>query len=273
MGVTDVVTRLQSAYALSDEQKAAYRRDGHILLRNVCSPEEVAAFRERIGAAVTRTKESMGPMAERDTYGKAFIQTMNLWVDDADVKEFVFAKRFARIAAELMAVDGVRLYHDQALFKEPGGGHTPWHQDQYYWPFNSPNTITMWMPLVDISDDMGVMNFASGSHTEGYLGEFEISDESDRVFEDYIDKKGFTLTKGQAMNAGDVTFHSGWTLHNAPPNQQDRMREVMTVIYFADGLQVMEPDNKNRVADLETWLPGCKPGEAATSPINPVLWP
>ena len=36
----------------------------------------------------------------------------------------------------------VRLYHDQALFKEAGGGITPWHQDQHYWPLDTDRTIT-----------------------------------------------------------------------------------------------------------------------------------
>ena len=47
------------------------------------------------------------------------------------------------------------LYHDQALFKEPGGGPTPWHQDQYYWPFDTDKTITMWMPLVEVGPVAG----------------------------------------------------------------------------------------------------------------------
>ena len=59
---------------------------------------------------------------------------MNLWAVDDAVKQFTLAKRFAKIAADLLGVDKVRLYHDQALYKEPGGGFTPWHQDQYYWP-------------------------------------------------------------------------------------------------------------------------------------------
>src|SRR5207249_11996994 len=55
------------------------------------------------------------------------------------------------------------LYHDQALFKEAGGGRTPWHQDMYYWPLDTDRTITMWMPLVDVPAEVGSMLFASGS--------------------------------------------------------------------------------------------------------------
>ena len=43
----------------------------------------------------------------------------------------------------------------------------------------------------------------------------------------------------------------------------------MTIIYFADGARVTEPDNKNRVSDLQKWLPGLKPGDLAASAINP----
>ena len=74
----------------------------------------------------------------------------------------------------------MRLYHDQALFKEPGGGRTPWHQDQFYWPFDSGDTITMWMPLVDVAPEVGSMRFVAGSHRLGHVSGESISDESDR---------------------------------------------------------------------------------------------
>ena len=36
----------------------------------------------------------------------------------------------------LLQTPGVRMYHDQALYKEAGGGYTPWHVDQFYWPLD-----------------------------------------------------------------------------------------------------------------------------------------
>ena len=109
---------------------------GHTVVRGLASHDEVAAFRPAIEAAVARHAERMAPLDERDTYGKAFLQVPNLWQRDAVVERFVRAPRFAQVAAALLGVDGVRLYHDQALCKEPGGGYTPWHQDQVYWPFD-----------------------------------------------------------------------------------------------------------------------------------------
>lgn len=267
-----VLPDLSDEYPLSAQQIAEYREHGHILLRGVCSPEEAALFREAITAAVAARAKNAPPMAQRDTYGRAFLQVMNLWREEETIRHFVFARRFAQIAARLMAVDGVRLYHDQALYKEAGGGFTPWHQDQHYWPLDTDTTITMWMPLVDVNMDMGTMHFASGSHRLGYLGDMPISDASEEAWDRLVRERGYAKVNHGAMRAGDATFHSGWTLHGAPGNRSDRTREVMTIIYYPDGTKVLQPDNKNRQNDLDAWIPGGVPGEPAASPLNPLLY-
>jgi ectoine hydroxylase-related dioxygenase (phytanoyl-CoA dioxygenase family) len=262
---------LSSDYTLTPEQIDSYRQNGHVLLRGVCSPDEAAVYRRVLTDAAYRYNVETRPMEERDTYGKAFLQVMNLWVKDEAVRRYVLARRFGKIAAQLMGVHGVRLYHDQALYKEAGGGHTPWHQDQYYWPLDTNHTITMWMPLVDVSIEMGALTFASGSHREGFQGHVAISDESHDRFDQFVKERGYPIVNAP-MQAGDATFHSGWTLHSAPGNTSKTDREVMTVIYFADGAKALEPDNPNRQDDLEGWLPGVKPGEPAASEINPLVY-
>ncbi|HVL38265.1 MAG TPA: phytanoyl-CoA dioxygenase family protein [Fimbriimonadaceae bacterium] len=263
---------LDHSYPLTQEQVDAYARDGFVRLRGVCSPDEIRAYRQVIVEAAMRYNVEQRPMEERDTYGKAFLQIMNLWEVDEAARQFVFARRFAEIAARLMQVDAIRLYHDQALFKEPGGGHTPWHQDQFYWPLATDKTITMWMPLIDLSAEMGTMRFAPGSQQEGYLGPIPISDESERMFNEFLSSKGYSVTENVDMAAGDATFHSGWCLHGAPGNRTQTTREAMTIIYFEDGAKILEPDHPNRQADLDRWLPGGVPGEPAASTLNPVLW-
>jgi ectoine hydroxylase-related dioxygenase (phytanoyl-CoA dioxygenase family) len=260
---------LDSNYPLTADQLAQYRRDGHILLRGVASQSEAAAHEPFLTAAVNRFNTETRPLAERDTYGKAFLQVMNLWERDEAVRPYVLARRFAKIAADLMGVSGVRIYHDQALYKEPGGGHTPWHQDAYYWPLDTNNTITMWMPLTDIVSEMGTLIFASRSGERGYLSKIPISDASEHYFQQYIEEQGYQLAANGNMAAGVASFHSGWVLHSAPSNATNVLRKVMTVIYFADGARVTEPDNRTRVNDLQKWLPGLKPGDLAASAINP----
>ena len=235
------------------------------------SPDEVSAYREAINDAAYQYNTEKRKLTERDTYGRAFLQIMNLWEVDERVRKFTLAKRFAKIAADLLGVKNVRLYHDQALYKEPGGGFTPWHQDQYYWPVDTINTITMWMPLVDITVDMCMLTFASGSHVNGSVFDYEISDESEEEFDKYVKDNKFEISRATTMNAGDATWHYGFTIHNAPGNNSDTMREIMTVIYLADDAIITKPKNKWQENDLKTWLANKPVGSLADSELNPLV--
>ena len=268
--MTALLPHLDDRYDLAAEAVVAFQNNGHILLRRVAAPEEVNAFRPVVSSAVTRFNRESRPLAERDTYGKAFLQVLNLWEQDADVRRFVFAARFAGIAAGLLGAESVRIYHDQALVKEPGGGHTPWHQDAIYWPIDGTRCVTMWMPLVDITPEMGIMTFVEGSNT-GELGEEAISDDSEAHFDALVSKTGAKLSVPVAMSAGDATFHGGWTLHKAGANTSAITREVMTVIYYASDLTVQTPTNEPQRRDLARWLPGLVPGDPAASKLNPLI--
>lgn len=267
----DTFPALTTAYPVSDEQVAAYRADGFVRLAGVAGADEAATCRGPIAAAVARLSTESRPLAERDSYGMAFLQVMNLWRHDPDVARFVLASRFAGVAARLLGVPEVRLYHDQALFKEPGGGRTPWHQDAMYWPLDGSRCLTMWMPLVDISPRHGGLAFARGSHLDGPLSDIGISDASEHHFDRLVAERGLSVDEPVAMRAGDASFHSGWTVHRALGNSSTDMREVMTVIWFADGLRVLEPANAAQANDLASWLPGLAPGEPAASGVNPAL--
>ncbi len=251
---------------------ADFAANGHAVVRSLASSDEIAVFRPAIEAAAFAHTFEKRPLEQRDTYGRAFLQVPNLCAHDPVVRHFVMARRFARVAAELLQVDGVRLYHDQELFKEPGGGHTPWHQDQNYWPLDTDRTITMWMPLVDISTEVGGMTFASGTHLDGDLGAFIIGDPSQAHFDTVVRERDLPLANYGRFAAGDATFHAGWTLHSAPANPTPLMRSVMTIIYYADGTVVSEADHPARQFDLALWLGGRKPGELADAVGNPVLY-
>lgn len=248
-----------------------FHKNGHALVRGILSKDEVSAYRQVILAAAKQFNTEKRKLEERDTYGKAFLQIMNLWEVDEAVRKFTLAKRFGKIAADLLGVKNVRIFHDQALFKEPGGGPTPWHQDQYYWPVDTSNTVTMWMPLVDITEEMGMLTFASGSHTAGLAGNIAISDDSEALLDKYVADHKFQISRPKFMEAGDATWHYGLTLHKAPGNLSHILREVMTIIYVADGAIITKPINDNQEADRLRWFQGLPVGSLAASAINPVV--
>jgi ectoine hydroxylase-related dioxygenase (phytanoyl-CoA dioxygenase family) len=244
-----------------------------VAVRALARADELADVGPRIVELAEDTAWDKRPLEERDTYGRAFLQSFNLWRLDPLVAGFVRSPRFARVAATLLGVDGVRLYHDQALCKEAGGGPTPWHQDQYYWPFDDAPTITMWMPLTDLAVEVGSMTFASGSHRLADLRGTAISDASQARFEAEIVRRGLPLATHGALSAGDATFHAGWTVHSAGPNPTDALRPVMTVIYVADGARIAHDLSPAQELDRKVWLGGREPGTLVDHDLNPRLWP
>jgi hypothetical protein len=58
----------------------------------------------------------------------------------------------------------------------------------------------------------------------------------------------------------------------ALPNETGVAREVMTVIWFADGAHVTEPTNGDQVNDIARWLHECQPGDLAAGPLNPLTY-
>ena len=262
---------LTEAYRLERDLIDQFRRDGFIHLHGVLTAETLQPYADEITAKVLELNTMHLPLSERSTYHKAFLQVTNIWRESDIAKELVFSRRLARIATELLGTKGVRLYHDQALYKEPGGGITPWHVDQYYWPLGSPATVTAWIPLQDTPVEMGPLSFASGSHKFPLHRDLSISDDSERLIREVMDREQFPYVE-RAFALGDVSFHSGYTFHRAPPNQSETPRKVMTVIYMDRDITVSEPANDEQRGDLRAWLLEARIGETPDGPLNPVLF-
>ena len=263
------VHELDQPYFLKPETIDFYREFGYVKLKNVLSPEVLAYYGQVITDAVFRLNTLTKPMEERTTYERAFLQIMNLWRENEEVKEFVFSKRLARIAADLMEVEGVRLYHDQALYKEPGGGITPYHADQFYWPLASPKTVTVWIPLQDTPMEMGPLAFAEKSQDVEIGRSLEISDESEQLMAKALEQ--FHLHESP-FDLGEVSYHAGWLFHRAGANVSDQPRKVMTVIYMDQNQVIKQPSNAYQEADWKTWLDGKAIGTVPDSALNPVLY-
>jgi ectoine hydroxylase-related dioxygenase (phytanoyl-CoA dioxygenase family) len=253
------------------EDIESYKDRGFVKLKDVL-PRELLEHQSRVITEKVVELNTMDlPLEERSTYDRAFLQVMNLWLKSDEVRQLVLSRRLARIASELMRVRGVRLYHDQALYKEPAGGFTPWHADQYYWPLATDNTITAWIPLQKTPLEMGPLEFSSRSYQLSSGRNLKISDESEEQINKALSDGGFEHIV-EPFDLGEVSFHAGWLFHRAGPNTTAHPRKVMTIIYMDVDMRLKEPDNENQQLDWDTWCPGATIGEVIDTPLNPVLY-
>jgi ectoine hydroxylase-related dioxygenase (phytanoyl-CoA dioxygenase family) len=260
---------MPSAAAVAGIDQAAieaFRRDGFVHLESLLDPAEVAVFRQAVDFAVERRKRNdTRALAEKTPYEQSFIQCQYLWEDFPDIRPLTFHPKVVAAAAALIGADAMRVWHDQALYKEAGGRETDAHQDHPYWPIAELKALTAWVPLVEIDHDIGCMGYVPGSHR----GEAEYVN----IFSE--PGSGAALMEKQAAapvykpaKPGDVLFHHGLTVHLAKPNRSERTRCVYTCIYFADGC-TRATEGQHPSLDRERIAVGARIDGAAT----PIAWP
>lgn len=267
--------KLSEPYELKSDDIAYYKENGFIKIKHVLDQETLDYFNREITKVVQEKNPLLKkPMEERSTFEKAFIQIGKLFSTNDIIKKLVLSKRLGKIAADLMEVEGVRLYHDQALYKEPTGktsNITPWHADQYYWPLDTDNTITAWIPLQKTTKNMGPLAFSKESQKYDFGRDLEISDESEAIIQEKLADANLELVD-TGFDAGEVSFHGGWTFHRAGANTSDKVRAVMTIIYMEDGVKVSEFQREAHYADRDAFLPGLEPGDVAATELNPLIY-
>jgi len=249
---------LNEQYDLPSEQIVVYRSKGHVTLRGILPATVVAGYQKIISDVVKRRVERGANWHETDERGKKeSLTVMDIRRINDEIYRFVTAPRFAQIAADLMGVSRVRVLGDFAVFKEPNDKHTRWHQDNNHIVIDTDNTITMWMPLIDVNESMGTMTFISGSH---YLADRINGDAANLLT---ATRKELPMCSSGDMRMGDVTFHSGTTIHMAGENKSDVTREVLTIMYFEDGARFMDPErmpgfekSKHRAYAMEGYQKG-----------------
>jgi ectoine hydroxylase-related dioxygenase (phytanoyl-CoA dioxygenase family) len=263
---------LDGIYNITDEQAKYYNENGFVFLESVLNKDEVKAYREIIDERVYKlTKHDKRTLAEKTPYEREFLQCSHLWREFQDVKRLTLSKRLGSIAKQLLNTEHVRLWHDQALYKVPGGAATEPHQDIAYWPMIEKNAGTIWLALDEVTVEMGAMYFIPGSHKA------EMFDYGNRI-EDAIEGRSDLITKVREklrtnpisynLKPGDATFHHALTIHYTGGNKTYKTRKGMTVIYFADGVKY---DGKSPAANHHC-AEGSKDGEPIATKWNPIVF-
>jgi phytanoyl-CoA hydroxylase len=261
---------------LSQKQLDSYRENGFIVIDNFFDANELEKWRTVTQTAVnerlagTRGWSALNNQEKADDfYANVFIQCVRLADSSEPMRDLIYDPRIGKLACELEGIDGVRVWHDQALFKPAFGNPTGYHLDNPYWSFSSHHATSIWLALDDATLENGCMWYLPGTHkladpTKNSGIGVNLGD----LFKFYPDWKKIAPMPAPAK-AGSAVFHNGLVAHGAGANMTNRPRRAMTCGFMPDGSTF----NGTRNILPEEYFKTLKPGDVLNDEKqNPLIW-
>jgi ectoine hydroxylase-related dioxygenase (phytanoyl-CoA dioxygenase family) len=229
--------------ALTPEQTAWYQQNGFVHHPGFLSPAEVAELKKAVLDSIAEMARTQGDaivagggakLEQSGYYAKVFTQRLNLWRINKTIKDYMLSPGLGRMLCQLAGIESIRVWHDQALIKEPYANPTAWHLDNPYWSFYSKDSISVWIALEDATPENGCMWFVPGTQKLATFDNVGIGQNLGELFKIYP-KMAEIDTVCVPMRAGDCSFHNGLTAHGAGANMTRKRRIAMTCAYMPAG--------------------------------------
>lgn len=213
------------------DEVAFFRENGFLVVERITTDEEVAWLREifefvfspeqasRRDAPVDRSGTRAN--GEPVTLSQAFFPELRFPALLATT-HWRNAKRYA---SALLGIPEAELTSWGHMIRKPPGGRAAlWHQDHAYWdPEFDYQALGVWLPMHDVSVEMGAMQFIPGSHKRGLLAHRH-DDAPEANVLTVVEPVDESLAVACPLRLGGATFHHNETLHYTAPNTTDRPR-------------------------------------------------
>lgn len=269
--ISDELDRaLSQPYRLTPAHIEFFRREGFVKLRDVFTRDALLHLRKEL---VGLLSDAVGAPLDGGVRDR-FLSLDMVWLENELVRRFVLSPRIGKLAANLLGVPQVRLYHDNVLSKEPSCGRTPWHYDDHHFPLATHDVVSVWIPVQPIPLDMGPLAFATPIDAYRHVESIAFN-QHDTSYDQHVSeafRNASVRVAEEAFEWGDVSFHHNQSFHTAGPNRTLRSRIVLSNTYFADGARLVEQPTMVS-GDWEKFAPGVAPGERLATPVNPICWP
>ena len=225
--------------SVTTKQINHFRIQGFVHIPGFLAPNELTTWRHEIDAAVKQqrggqTLDGSPAGSKEGHYANVFLQQMLLSRISGGVRKLMHEPQLGRIACDLSDIDGIRIWHDQALIKEPLANATAFHRDVPYWSFDSRQAISVWVALDDATLQNGCLYFLPGSQ---HLTDFVPSGIGENMGE--LTARYPALADIEPIpvpvTAGDAVYIDGMVAHGAGPNMTTGYRRAMTCAYMPDG--------------------------------------
>lgn len=253
------------AHKVTDAARAAYAKDGVIMIKGLLSPGWLDQLRTAVDAEMAK--------------GRRYFDYRNLRLEPSVFQDYCLTSGVGEVVANIAGSDRTTLIYDQLFVKEPGTKtQTGWHTDQPYWPVLGP-IMTLWIALDPVDADNGALEFIPGSHAMGAKYRPFTTDQNGGFLHylevdnpNYIDMPDFEADRAKyemvhwAMEPGDAVAFDGYIVHSAMGNRTSTRRRRGYAIRFATRGATYDPRDS-----VTEWLHD--PALAAGAPLESSFFP
>jgi phytanoyl-CoA hydroxylase len=259
---------------LAEQLREKYEEDGCLHLRGVLTEWELEPVRQLISGKVDEIARDLHEQEKlKDLHaGAPFAHRLAAIAREADYKangwnHAVFGKAIYDLLTTPALLDLVEAligpeiavngdYWIRPKLPQSVVLTLPWHQDSAYYGAQTATShiISIWIPLVNVDEHNGCMQYIPGSHRWGFL---ETQPDQNRFKVPLEDVEARGDVKTLRMSVGDVFVFHNLTLHRSQMNHSDSVRWSIDLRYSSIGTDV-------------TWLNELKYyGFVARSQANP----
>jgi len=263
--IKELQQELAEPYPISDAQIQQFQAESYIRIKNFFSPGSLYLLRQELLQLFHQNYTS-----DPD---RLFSNMEMIWLESDITKEFVFSRRLGKLAADLLQVSSVRVYHDDFLCKEPGGGRTPWHYDAHHYVIASNHVGTMWIPLQETTTEMGPLQLAKSMEIYKLVQEMpfdKFTQAHDQAIAQILKAHNVTIDC-EPFQLGEISFQHCLNVHGASANRTTAQRIAFGVSYFENGACTTS-DPKLISGDWQKYIPGIGPSQLIASPCNPIVY-
>ena len=257
------------ALELSAASVESFSRDGYVTGIRVLHEDAVEELQNELDAILASTPaRSLFHEYHDNESGdpeRVLIHALGAWRIAPAFHDLLWNPRILVPASQLL--DGaVRLWHDQLFVKPPHrGGEVAWHQDYSYWTRTTPMAhLTCWIPLDDVDDGTGSLEYVPGSHHWDLLPVTGLATDMNAI-ESVLTPEQRAAFQPVALQSkrGVASFHHPLMVHGSRPNRSAKPRRAVALNFCLDGTlsatdePLLEgvPAIPSRAASLGPFLP------------------
>jgi hypothetical protein len=233
----------------TEDEIEHYREHGWVKLEGLLSPGLAQMLSDTVVGMLNEAMHATG-LAASDEHGAAEPLTegasgrtltqdpwhsSNLRVSNGLMGAIATSGALGESYARLLGVRPLRLFSDTVFglpatsrgMQRPG---TRWHQDYPWVPIDRAIGGNLWLACVEITPEMGSLQYLSGSHRERPLGKhfgdsWEVG--AEEVYPWILER--YEISPAFHLQPGDALAHQLLTIHSSQPNRSaDRDRIAWT---------------------------------------------